>query len=172
MILAIDVQYNENTAFVAGVLFEDWQSDAPSGEYVSIVKEVAEYEPGSFYKRELPCILSLLDEHKLLPTCIVVDGYVYLDGEQQPGLGKHLYDALGGKIEVIGVAKKGFAGISAEYEVIRGKSEKPLYVTTTGDLPLAKKLVQKMAGRYRIPTLLKRADQVCRQAEKLRETAI
>ncbi len=164
MILAIDVQYAQDTAYVAGILFENWLSDAPLGEYISVLQEVAEYEPGHFYKRELPCILRLLDEHQLKPKCILVDGYVYLDGQAKPGLGKRLYDALEQKVDVVGVAKKGFAGISADYEIVRGKSEKPLYITTTGDLTLAKESVQNMVGKYRIPTLLKRADQVCRQA--------
>lgn len=166
MILAVDVQYDVKSAFVAGVLFDEWHSEKPVAEYTSIVQEVEAYEPGNFYKRELPCLLTLLDEHKLVPTCILVDGYVYLDGKQKPGLGKRLFDALAQKVEVIGVAKKGFLGISSEYEIYRGSSEKPLYVTTTGELDIAKNKVLSMAGQYRIPTLLKRADQVCREAAK------
>ena len=164
MILAVDVQYDDNSAFVAGVLFNEWGSEEPKAEYISLLNEIEEYVPGDFYKRELPCILRLLKEHELVPSCIVVDGYVYLDGKQLPGLGKRLFDALQEKIEIIGVAKKGFRGITSEYEILRGKSEKPLYVTSTGDLDSAKNSVLNMFGKNRIPFLLKRADQLCREA--------
>ena len=46
-------------------------------------------EPGQFYKRELPCILELLKQVNPLPNYIVIDGYVYLGGDEKPGLGKH-----------------------------------------------------------------------------------
>jgi deoxyribonuclease V len=166
VILAIDVQYQENSAFVAGILFDDWDAKEPTAEYTSVVHSVAQYEPGSFYKRELPCILALLSEHDLSPSCIVIDGYVYLDGYEKPGLGKRLFDAVEKISEVIGVAKKPFTGISAEFEVLRGLSEKPLYVTTTGRLEEAKHKVISMYGEHRIPVLLKRADRLCREATK------
>tara|TARA_B100000745_G_scaffold277774_1_gene208382 strand:+ start:1589 stop:2107 length:519 start_codon:yes stop_codon:yes gene_type:complete len=164
MILAVDVQYDDKSAFVAGILFDEWDSKKPIAEYISLVYEIEEYIPGQFYKRELPCILKLLDEHGLAPSCIVVDGYVYLDGIQMPGLGKRLFDALDKRIEVIGVAKKGFLGITSDFEILRGKSEKPLYITSTSDLETAKNRVLNMFGKNRIPVLLKRADQLCREA--------
>lgn len=163
MILAIDVQYAKDIAFVTGVAFREWYSEAPCEEYVSIVYHVEEYEPGKFYKRELPCILKLLEEHNLKPETIVIDGYVFLDGKQRPGLGKHLYDSLGCQIEVIGVAKKAFPGIEREHEIFRGKSKKPLYITTSGDLESAKHYVSIMFGKNRIPVILKRADQLSRE---------
>lgn len=46
----------------------------------------------------------LLSKHNLKPDCIIVDGFVHLE-DDKPGLGKHLYDALNGKVRVIGVAK-------------------------------------------------------------------
>lgn len=164
MMLVVDVQYKDTTAFVAGVLFNEWKAEKPVAEYCSILRDIEEYEPGSFYKREMPCILKLLDEHELSPSHVLIDGYVYLDGKIKPGLGKRLFDSLKQKIEIIGIAKKGFAGIGTEYEIYRGKSEKPLYITTTGDLEEAKSKVLNMFGKYRIPVLLKRADQVCREA--------
>jgi len=127
VLLAIDVQYTENTAFVAGICFEDWRSSQPCGEYVSVVCEVAEYQPGFFYRRELPCILKLIEEHDLRPTTIVIDGYVFLDGTEKPGLGKHLHEALNQSVTVIGVAKKAFSGIPEAHALLRGKSQKPLY---------------------------------------------
>jgi len=163
MILAIDVQYDANSALVAGVSFGSWTQSTADQEYLTSVVEVEGYQAGKFYKRELPCILSLLDEHRLSPDIIVVDGYVYLDGKSSSGLGKYLYDSLNGKVTVIGVAKKTFDNISDEYQVFRGTSKKPLYVTAEGmSTEDAKDNVRQMSGENRIPLLLKRADQLCR----------
>ncbi len=166
MILAIDVQYSSDTAFVAGVTFSKWEAESPDKEYVSVLHHIEAYEPGSFYKRELPCILKLIEEHDLQPATIIVDGYVFLDGNQKPGLGKHLYDSLNAQVEVIGVAKKAFAGIDQEHELNRGESRKPLYVTTSGELDAAKEKISVMFGQNRIPVLLKRADQLCRSTQR------
>ena len=61
MILAIDVAYTENAAQVAGIVFESWTSSSISNHYLITIKPIADYESGQFYKRELPCILKLLD---------------------------------------------------------------------------------------------------------------
>lgn len=166
MIIAVDVHYTDKTACVAGVTFEQWDDESPCGEVVSSITHVAPYEPGKFYKRELPCILRLLDEHALHPETIIVDGFVFLDGREKPGLGKYLYDAQHGGVSIVGVAKSAFHGISAEYGVYRGLSQKPLYVTAIGmDVNTAKTRVQAMHGPHRLPTLLKRVDQLCRGIE-------
>ncbi|MDN3577127.1 endonuclease V [Chitinimonas viridis] len=163
MILAVDVDYAESGARVAGVMFKEWQDAVPDAIYVSEVADVAEYIPGQFYKRELPCILKLLEEYALFPDLIVIDGHVYLDGEAAPGLGAHLYHSLQGAVPVVGVAKTAYAGISPECEVYRGESGKPLYVSCVGmAIEEAKQKVASMHGPYRIPTLLKKVDQVCR----------
>jgi deoxyribonuclease V len=164
MILAVDVSYTENLAAVAGVVFRNWADHHAESEIISFVEVPAEYEPGQFYKRELPCILKLLRDHDLKPDCVIVDGFVYLDGKSLPGLGKHLFDALGGKVPVIGVAKKHYRGIGAEYEIYRGTSEKPLYITAAGmELEEAQAYISNMHGKHRIPALLKRADQLARR---------
>lgn len=164
MILAVDVSYSEDVAAVAGVVFRNWGDHHAQSEIISFAEVPAEYEPGQFYKRELPCILKLLREHDLKPDCIVVDGFVYLDGKTLPGLGKHLFDALGGKVPVIGVAKKQYKGIGAEYEIYRGTSGKPLYITAAGmELEEAQAYIGNMYGTHRIPALLKRADQLARR---------
>ena len=67
-----------------------------------------------------------------LPEYIVIDGYVYLDGNKKAGLGKHLYDALQERSIVIGVAKSGFKDIPGETEIFRGGSKRALYVTSAG----------------------------------------
>ncbi len=166
MILAVDVHYTENRAKVAGVVFENWDDRFPQGEYVSSIEGVAEYEPGMFFKRELPCILQLIAEHESRPKIIIIDGYVYLDGYSKAGLGKHLYDALNGEVIVIGIAKKPFKDIDRRYKVYRGNSKKPLYVTAVGlEIGQAKECVRKMHGKNRLPSLIKRVDQVCRGIE-------
>jgi deoxyribonuclease V len=58
---------------------------------------------------------------------------------KKPGLGKHLYDSLEQKIEVIDVAKKAFLGINENHRIFRGSSKKPLYITSTENLEDAKK---------------------------------
>ncbi len=161
MILAVDVKYTGKHAAVAGVVFVDWRDDTPKMELVTFIEVPDAYQPGQFYKRELPCILKLIAENELHLECIIVDGFVFLDGSTRAGLGKHLYDALSGKVPVIGVAKNPFKGIGSEYQIFRGTSKKPLYVTAVGiDLKTAKEYIRSMHGKYRQPTLLKRVDHV------------
>jgi deoxyribonuclease V len=159
MILAVDVDYQESTAVVAGVLFENWQDEKSKSIFKSFINNIEDYIPGQFYKRELPCIIRLLKEHKLEPNIIVVDGHVYLDENLKPGLGKYLFEALKGKVAIIGVAKKAFFTSSKGFEVFRGGSQKPLYVTSEGiGLKEAKVAISSMHGKHRNPTLLKLAD--------------
>ncbi len=163
MILAVDVHYHNDSARIAGIAIDGWENEVPIGEYISEMSGVADYRPGMFFLRELPCIIRLIAEHCLAPEIIIVDGYVYLDGAGKPGLGKHLFDALRGKVAVIGVAKRAFKGISREFAVYRGSSKSPLYVTSEGiELFLAKAVIAKMQGKYRLPDLLKQVDQLCR----------
>lgn len=125
MILAVDVHYRDSTAIVAGVAFNSWLDSKPEIFYKSSVKDVLEYSSGAFYKREMPCILALLEEHKLVPNTIVIDGHVYLDDSKKPGLGKYLFDNFEGSINVIGVAKKGFIGLGDDHKVLRGIVRSP-----------------------------------------------
>jgi deoxyribonuclease V len=163
MIFAIDVYYQDKKAIVAGIAFHFW--DAPkAAEEVVIEMEidrVGEYEPGQFYKRELPCILALLETLETFPDIIVIDGYVYLGHEEKPGLGKRLYDAIDGKAIVIGVAKTRFQDTPASAEVYRGDSNRPLYVTAIGITETeAKGFIMDMHGEHRIPMLLKQVDRL------------
>jgi deoxyribonuclease V len=161
MIFAVDVNYLDDKACVAGILFKDWQDLEPIRQITTEIASVAAYEPGQFYKRELPCILEILAQLESLPAIVIVDGYVYLGSAQTPGLGKYLYDALDGKAIAIGVAKNRFADTPAETEVFRGGSQRPLYVTAIGiELAEAKMAIEQMAGAYRIPNLLKLVDKL------------
>ena len=65
---------------------------------------------------------------------------------------------------MIGIGKNKYEGCKVpETEVYRGDSKKPLYVTCKG-IPLAeaKEMVEKMAGEYRLPYLVKYADSKAR----------
>jgi len=66
---------------------------------------------------------------------------------------------------VIGVAKTSFRTATHAIPVIRAGSVQPLFVTAAG-LPLteAASLVATMAGRFRLPDALRRADALARGA--------
>lgn len=163
MLLAVDVSYRGQTAVAAGVAFDKWDDPGPQAILKSIVSDFGPYVPGEFYRRELPCILGLLKEHAIETDTVIVDGFVYLDGSDKPGLGKHLYDELGGRAAIVGVAKTPIRGISNDFAVLRGQSSRPLYVTAVGmKTGAAKEEVAAMSGRFRVPDLLKMVDQACR----------
>lgn len=165
MILAVDVDYRAQGAVVAGVVFNAWTSEAPCEELTVYIDTVAAYVPGQFYRRELPCILALLERLHCHLDVIVIDGFVHLGSDHHPGLGAHLRKALGGKVAIIGVAKSNFKDTPPETELFRGNSQHPLYVTSAGVcLATAKASIACMSGPYRIPNLLKRADTLCRIA--------
>jgi deoxyribonuclease V len=163
MILAVDVQYTDDIGVVSGVEFNDWKDAKPLASYESIVRDVEEYQPGQFYRREMPCVLQLLKENCLKPDILVIDGFVTLGLNDSAGLGMHLYKALGENVKVIGVAKKSFSGTRENTKVFRGNSNKPLYVTSVGlDVEDAKQYISMMHGKHRLPVLLKLVDKLCR----------
>lgn len=165
MIAAIDVAYGSRGGAAACVLFRAFGDASPVSSHVAHVADVAPYEPGAFYKRELPCILAALAAAPSAPEIVVIDGFVWLSADQRPGLGARLHDALGGGVTVIGVAKTSFAGSAFAEEVHRGGSTKPLFVTAEGvDAQTAAGWIRGMHGPHRIPTLLKLADRLCRDA--------
>ena len=164
MILAVDVSYRGNEAIVAGVLFRDWADEKPLREFLISCNVPSSYMPGKFYRRELPCIAELLTHINTELECIIIDGFVHLGKDRDPGLGMHLWDMLEQKIVVIGVAKSPFKNTPEACELRRGKSKKPLFVTAQGvKLDRAKLLIQKMHGNDRIPALIKHTDRLCKK---------
>ena len=165
MILALDTYYRENMAKTVGIAFH-WNDLEPRQVYTAIHEPVKPYISGQFYQRELPCLKQLLDKIDLSSIeAIIVDGYVFVDNEKKYGLGGHLWETLGQTIPVIGVAKNALKDTEkVSVPLLRGKSTNPLYVSTMG-LPLDKTAtkVEKMQGPYRIPTLLKKLDQLTRE---------
>ena len=164
MIGCFDVAYTDDAAFAACVVFENWQSESAIAEYVAKIDDVAEYVPGQFFRRELPPILKVLESVDEELEILIVDGYVQL-GIDRPGLGEKLYHAIDGKIPVIGVAKKSFTGNTVAVEIMRGDSQRRLFVTGVGvSIQEVAENVRHMHGKFRIPKLLKQVDRVVRQA--------
>ncbi len=162
----VDVYYHDNQAIAACVVFTDWRNERITHRCISRITHLQPYKPGRFYERELPCILQVLKKTTVLLDTVVIDGYVWLDNDC-PGLGAHLYSALGGKIPVIGVAKSKFKEPLHAQNVFRGKSRRPLYVTAAGiDPQVAAECIRQMHGRFRIPTLLKTVDSLCRNRQE------
>ena len=162
-IFCMDVDYRDDYAIAAGILFDDWQSEETLQEITVKIDEVMPYESGQFYKRELPCLLKLINQMESLPDIFVVDSFVYLDDDLKPGLGAYLYKEFKEKVPVIGVAKSNFKDCSLAMEVLRGESKSPLFVTSAGiELDIAAQYINDMHGEFRNPTLLKKVDSLCR----------
>ncbi len=163
MIFCTDVGYRTDYALAAGVLFTAWTVAKPDLEHTVKVSPIADYVSGEFYRRELPCLLKLIESVNTPITTLVIDGFVWLEEGTRKGLGAHLHDALNARIPIIGVAKTPYRSARAT-EVRRGKSATPLYVTSAGiDPQIAADHIQSMHGPNRIPTLIKRADFLSRQ---------
>jgi deoxyribonuclease V len=161
VIAAFDVHYfADGRASAAAVVFRSYADSEPAKEYVEETARVLPYVPGQFYRRELPCILTLLEHIHESPGEMIIDGYVMLG--DLPGLGRHLFDSLSGRIPIIGVAKSKHENAPA-IEVFRGISKKPLYVTSAGIDPReAAERIRLMDGPHRVPTLLARVDLLAR----------
>ncbi|WP_009962015.1 endonuclease V [Verrucomicrobium spinosum] len=92
-IVCLDLHYTDAGATVAAVVFSSW-TDAVAIKETTLTLPVAEgYEPGEFYKRELPCLLAAIQSLDEPPALILIDGYVWV-GPSRPGLGARLYEAL------------------------------------------------------------------------------
>lgn len=162
----VDVDYKGAGARAACVVTESWEAESPQSTYIRDIEAVEPYEPGNFYRRELPCIVSVLRLLPSLPETVVIDGYVWLSSVDCPGLGARLYEALGRGTPVVGIAKTAFKKVESwpgVVEVLRGTSRNPLFVTAVGIEPeLAAQCVRRMAGRHRIPEILRITDRLCR----------
>src|SRR2546426_2294181 len=163
MIACTDVYYGQTQAIAACLLFRHWSDDHPYLELTEQIQQPEPYEPGRFYRRELPGLLSVIERVPERPGLVIIDGYVWLGDEFHPGLGAYLYEALGRAAAVIGVAKALFQEGPAVRAIKRGTSLRPLYVTAAGiDLNEAARSVVELHGEFRIPTFLKRVDRLCR----------
>lgn len=160
MLLALDVHYRNNTTKAVGVLF-NWNDKEPKETVIAYIDNVEDYIPGEFYKRELPCLLKIIDKIDITQLeAIIIDGYVYIDNEKNYGLGGILWETLNKQIPIIGVAKTAFyKNKETVIAVTRGESIKPLFVSAIGfDLNQAALNIKQMYGAYRIPDVLKQLD--------------
>jgi deoxyribonuclease V len=159
--VATDVHYPvSGGARAAAVVAADAVFSHLLAERVAPLPDVRPYRPGEFYLRELPPLQAVLDGLRGM-VLLIVDGYVDLDPGGRPGLGAHAHTEFG--VPVVGVAKTAFRAASHAVPVLRGTSGRPLYVTAAG-MPRqdAADLVRNMAGRYRLPDALRRADTLAR----------
>lgn len=159
--VAVDVHYfSPGGARAAAVVAADATFSGVLAECTTVVPAVAAYGPGDFYRRELPPLRAVLRGIAGLGL-LVIDGYADLDPGGRPGLGAHAYAEFA--IPVIGVAKSAFRTATHAIPVLRGTSARPRYVTAAG-MPRsdAAELVRLMAGRFRVPDALRRADQLAR----------
>ncbi len=161
-VACLDVYYYENHAKSCCIVFENGNVERIISEYCEIVTPIHEYIPGEFYKRELPCLLRVIEKVQETIDLLIIDSFVWL-GNGKKGLGVYLFEVLEKKIPVIGVAKTYFKDCNEYLEVYRGRSNKPLYISSIGiDLNDSAKLVKSLKGDHRIPDLLKRVDQLTR----------
>ena len=161
LFVATDVHYPETGgARAAAVVYADAAFSRLAQDRIELVPEVQPYQPGQFYRRELPPLHAVLDGLTKM-ALLVVDGYADLDPDGRPGLGSHAHEEFG--VPVIGVAKTAFRTATHAIPVRRGTSSRPLYVTAAG-MPRADaaELVKGMAGQYRLPDALRRVDTLAR----------
>jgi deoxyribonuclease V len=162
---AVDVCYPASGgACAAAVLAGDAAFDEVTDERTAWLPDVVAYEPGEFYRRELPALTAVLADVTGLSQ-LIIDGYVDLDASGRPGLGAHAHTEFG--VPVIGVAKTAFHTATHAIPVLRGRSARPLYVTAIGlSLADAADQIRTMAGRYRLPDALRQADALGRSAAR------
>jgi deoxyribonuclease V len=158
---AVDVHYPPTGgARAAVVLASDATFSAITAEKTVLIEHVAPYQPGEFYRRELPPLRAVLLGVDALDL-LIVDGYVTLDPSGRSGLGAHAHAEFG--VPVIGVAKTRFAPATHAIPVLRGNAAKPLYITSAGLAASdAAALVRAMAGKFLLPDALRRADTLAR----------
>ena len=163
IIACFDVYYNKDCAKACCMVFEIEPAEKILSAYCQIVESISDYIPGEFYKRELPCIIKAYKKIKEDIDLIIIDGFVML-GNGKKGLGAYLFESLNKKIPVIGVAKTYFKDCEDYMTIYRGKSNKPLYISSIGiDLGYSAEFIKNLNGIYRIPDILKKVDQLTRR---------
>jgi deoxyribonuclease V len=158
---AVDVHdLSSGGARAAAVLAADAAFAHVLAGRTAVVSRVPPCRPGESCLRELPPLRAVLADLRGLGL-LVAGGYADLDPAGRPGLGAHAHAESG--IPVTGAAKSRFRTATHAVPVVRGSAVRPLFVTAAG-MPsaAAADLVRRMAGRYRLPDALRRADTLAR----------
>lgn len=163
MIACFDVYYHAQGATAAGLTIADWKATKTESEFVLEIDNVGDYQAGEFYKRELAPLLDVIKQIKTPIRYYVIDAYCHLSPDKAPGLGAYLHKELPEDAIVIGVAKNGFRRTKHAVELARSGSSRRLYVTSIGcSYQKAANLIESMHGEFRMPTILKKVDQLSR----------
>ena len=165
MKLVMDFQIQGDSARVAAVAFDDWAAFEGTKNYALRIEHVEKPAKGELDLRALPWLVQLLDANRLQPEVIVLDGFVHLDAQETPGLGRRLHDTLAGRTAVIGVSRTVFKGADTpeQFCIFREDETPALIVTSAGiDLGAAKARIRMMHGRKRVPTLMKLAARIAK----------
>jgi deoxyribonuclease V len=160
---ALDVHYESSRSIAACVVFNNWLDIEPVDLIRVIVPSASQYCAGRFYERELPCLISVLQQADCEFDTIIIDGYVHLRADVGKGLGVHLFESLSYASVVMGVAKNPLKVADHYVPINRWRSKRPLFVSAIGcSIEQAAESILSMHGPYRIPTLLKLADHYAR----------
>lgn len=182
LILALDIQYQDNQAFIAGVLFEFLGEI--KAQYAWQTQTDVPYVPGYFCFREGPPLLDfwhkLLNDSQLQPKLMIIDGH----GLAHPrkfgvatwlGIKTHC-PTIGCAKETLvhfdtppDVSKGSFSVIKLNTErvgyVLRNQANiNPIFVSPGHLVSLeeSKRVILALEGEYRIPEVLRLADQNAR----------
>jgi len=160
LFVAVDVHYlDDSVARAAVVAAHERTFTRVAWTRTAMVAPGAPYQPGEFYRRELPALRAVIPADELAQ--IVVDGYVDLDPAARPRPGAHVPAEYG--VPVVGVAKTAFKTATHAARVFRGESHRPVYVTAAGiSVAEAALIVREMAGKFRLPDALRLADRLAR----------
>ncbi len=163
MMAAVDVHYEIDKSIAACIAFKEWGDSSPYKSKRITLSPSKDYCPGRFYKRELPCILAVLESIDHTFDIIIIDGYVHLKKDYGKGLGAYLFESLPYTSCIIGVAKNPLKIADNFVQINRGKSKRPLFISSIGcPVQYAAESIISMHGGNRIPTLLKLADKLAR----------
>jgi deoxyribonuclease V len=137
----------------------DWSVTTPDEQYAVEIQDVGGYMPGRFYQRELKPLVEIIKKIQAPVKYFEIDAYCHLSDSKEPGLGQYLFQELPPNSVVIGVAKNRFQTTTHAFELHRGGSKRPFFITSIGiEYYQAADFIKSMAGDHRIPTLLKTVD--------------
>ncbi len=185
-ILAMDIQYDQNQAYVAGAI-QSWGSDQIQA-WAGACQVGADYQSGFFCFREGPPLYDFLKalatQKQIKPQLIIVDGH----GIAHPRrFGVASWLGLATQTPTLGCAKRTLLPYATEPALSKGSTTdvwldeekvgfvlrsrtgvKPIFVSPGHlvSLATAQQVILGLKGTYRIPELLRQADQMARAYQK------